>query len=167
MRAIVLARAGDVAGAAAAAAEAESLRPRSPGTAELVNGKTIAFDDMRDADDLISPGMEVLTQAGDHMLVAFERVSSLSFAPGRRARDLVWRRAEITLKDGTEGLIFLPAVYPPVGGAMTDAARMGRVTEWHEETAGGATLVRGVGQRLYLLGEEAVTASELAFVKFD
>jgi type VI secretion system protein ImpE len=165
LRAVVLLRTGDVAGAAAAAAEAEALRPRIPGTAELINGRTVEFDDLRDADDLASPGIEVLTVAGDHMLVPFERVARLSFTPGRRPRDVAWRRAEITLKDGTEGVVFLPALYPGGAGTATDAVRLGRVTEWEEAGEGDQLVVRGVGQRLWLMGEEAVPISEVAAVR--
>ncbi|WP_426956431.1 type VI secretion system accessory protein TagJ [Muricoccus radiodurans] len=165
LRAIVALRAGDAAGAAAAAAEAEATRPRAPGTAELVNGKTIEFDDIRDADDLIAPGLEILTTAGEHMLVSFERLGSLAFTPGRRPRDVVWRRAEITLKDGSDGVIFVPALYPRGTGQVSDQLRLGRVTEWEESGEGDQVLVRGMGQRLWLMGEEAVPISEVATLR--
>jgi type VI secretion system protein ImpE len=167
LRATVLLRTGDIAGAAAAAAEAEALRPRIAGQAELVDGRTLSFDDLRDADDLASPGLEILTTAGEHMLVPLERVSSLTFTPGRRPRDIAWRRADIVLKDDSEGSIFVTALYPRGGLPLTDEMRLGRVTDWEELTEGDATLVRGAGQRLLLVGDDAVPVSQLASLRLS
>jgi type VI secretion system protein ImpE len=157
LRARVLLRDGDLAGAAAAAAEVEQLRPRTPGKAG-----DVAFDDLRDADDLLAAEFEILTTGGEHMLVPVERVRSLSFDAPRRPRDLFWRRCSIDLKDGTEGVVFMPALYG--GAAETDnALRLGRATDWIED--GGP--VRGRGQRLLLVGEEAMALSALTTLVFD
>lgn len=165
LRAAVLLRAGDAAAAAAAAAEAESLRPAAPGTATLADGTELAFEDFRDADDLMAPQIELLSSGGEHMLVPLARLAELRFVPSRRPRDIAWRRAEITLKDGTEGLVFLPALYPTPPGA-TPAMRLGQVTEWLEAGPEEGALVRGLGQRLFLAGEEAVPAAALLALRF-
>jgi type VI secretion system protein ImpE len=161
LRALIAARLGDPAAAAAEAAAAEALRPRAPGRAELANGTALDFDDFRDADDIAAPFVEVLTAGGDHMWVPLERIRELRFEAPKRARDLAWRRTNIELKDGTEGLVYMPATYP-VAGAAPDAVRLGRVTEWSE----GAGPVRGTGQRLFLAGEEAIAANDLALLVF-
>lgn len=162
LRAAVLARAGAQDEAAAAAQDAETLRPRVRGEAEFADGRVIAFDDLRDADDLMAPMVEVLTAGGDHILVPVERIASLDFDAPRRPRDLCWRRTSISLRDGTDGVVFMPAIYP---GAATqpDPVRLGRVTEWSE----GPGPVRGFGQRLFLIGDEAVALSDLAALRFD
>lgn len=162
LRALVAARLGDAAGAAQAAAEAEALRPRAPGRAELANGSAHAFDDLRDADDIAAPFIEVLTVGGEHMWVPVERLRELRFEAPKRPRDLAWRRTTIELKDGTDGVVYMPATYPVAGG-VADAVRLGRVTEWSE--ASGP--VRGVGQRVFLAGEEALAANEIAALIFE
>jgi len=161
VRAAVLARGGEMEQAEAAALAAEEARPATPGTAELADGTTIDFDDFRDADDLMAPMVEVLTTNGDHILVPVERIESLEFEAPRRPRDLCWRRTTITLRDGTEGVVYMPAIYP---GAATqaDPLRLGRVTEWTE----GTGPVRGAGQRLFLVGEDALALAELATLRF-
>lgn len=161
VRAAVLARAGETAQAEEAALAAEQTRPATPGTAELADGTTLEFEDFRDADDLMSPMIEVLTTGGDHILVPVERIESLEFEAPRRPRDLAWRRTTITLRDGTEGVVYMPAIYP---GAATqpDAIRLGRATEWTE----GPGPVRGHGQRLFLVGEEALPLADLATIRF-
>jgi type VI secretion system protein ImpE len=156
LRARVALRGGDLAGAAEAAAEVEALRPRAPGKAG-----DAAFDDLRDADDLMAAEFEILTTAGEHMLVPVERVRSLVFDAPRRPRDLFWRRTTIELKDGTEGVVFMPALYP---GPETDPGlRLGRATDWSED----AGPVRGRGQRVLLAGEEALPIAAATSLVFD
>jgi len=162
LRALTLSRQGDLAGAAEAAAEAEALRPRTPGEVTGPAGAT-AFDDLRDADDVLAPQVEVLTAAGEYMWVPVERLASLEFEAARRPRDLYWRRTSLTLKDGTEGLVFLPAVYPWADPATSAAIRLGRETDWTDPAAGP---VRGLGQRLLLAGEEALALRDVVMLRF-
>lgn len=164
LRARMLLRLGDVEGATAAAAEVESLRPRAPGRLEGADGSTSTFDDLRDADDLMAAEFEVLTTAGDHLLVPVERVRSLSFDAPRRTRDLIWRRCAIDLKDGTEGVVYLPAIYLGAHAETDDALRLGRATEWTDPSEGP---VRGRGLRLLLVGDEALPFTSLHKVLFD
>ena len=159
LRARVLLRAGDLEGAAAAAAEIEALRPRVPGRA----GDDTFFDDFRDADDLLAAEFEVLTTAGDHLLVPVERVRSLSFDAPRRPRDLAWRRCSIDLKDGTEGVVFMPAIYLGATPETDNGLRLGRATDWTE----GQGPVRGRGQRIFLAGEEAMPVAAATTLVFD
>jgi type VI secretion system protein ImpE len=159
LRARVLLRVGEAEAAEAAAAEVEQLRPRAPGRAD-----DVAFDDLRDADDLFAAEFEVLTTAGDHMLVPVERVRSLSFDPPRRPRDLFWRRCAIELKDSTEGVVFMPALYFGAAKESENALKLGRATEW---THPGQGPVRGRGQRLLLAGDDALAISAVTNLVFD
>lgn len=160
LRAAVLGRAGDMGEAAAEAERAEAERPRIGGEAELADGTRIAFDDFRDADDLAAPMFEVLTAGGDHILVPIERIAVLEFDAPRRPRDLAWRRTSIELRDGTDGVVYAPAIYPGAA-ALSDALKLGRATEWSETMP-----VRGRGQRMFLVGEEAVALADLKSVRF-
>lgn len=169
LRAITEARHGDMLAASAAAAEAETLRARAPGTVELGSGAVQDFDDLRDVDDVFAPTIEVLTTAGDYIWIPVERLASLEFEAARRPRDLYWRRTAITLKDGTEGVVYLPAIYPmaaPAGGeAPSNALLLGRETDWRGDGA-GAGPVRGLGQRILLAGEEALPLRDAAVLRF-
>ncbi|WP_424813033.1 type VI secretion system accessory protein TagJ [Roseococcus sp. YIM B11640] len=162
LRASVLARAGAHEEAVTEAQAAEDSRPKRSGEAELADGSKIAFDDFRDADDLMAPMVEVLTTGGEHILVPVERLASLAFDAPRRPRDLAWRRTNIELKDGTEGVVYMPSIYPAAPG-QPDPIRLGRATEWTE----GAGPVRGLGQRLFLIGDDAVAISDIASLRFD
>jgi type VI secretion system protein ImpE len=165
LRARMLLRTGDAAGASEAAAEAEASRARTPGHLENAEGATLAtFDDLRDADDLFAAEVEVLTTAGDHILVPVERIRSLAFEAPRRTRDLLWRRCAIDLKDGTEGVVYMPAIYVGAQPETDSALLLGRVTEWTEPGAGP---VRGRGQRMWLVGEELMPLTSIGTVVFD
>jgi type VI secretion system protein ImpE len=148
-------REGDPVGATSLAIEAEELRPAAPGRS---GGE--AFDDFRDLDDLFGGVFEVLTSTGRYMWIPVEDVVSIVFDPPAQPLDLLWRPAEMDVRGGPDGKVFLPTVYGHDVDTADDAARLGRRTDWEELTGDGA--VRGVGQRTFLVGEEARTILELA-----
>ena len=122
------------------------------------------FDDLRDADDLFSPHFEVLTAGGDYMWVPVERLQSLSFEAARRPRDLFWRRTNLTLKDGTEGAGLHPRHLPlDRSGDPGLRCKLGRETDWPDAGEGP---VRGLGQRLLLVGEEALPLAAAGSLSF-
>ncbi len=157
LAALVALRAGDPAEAARQAEAAEAVRPRAPG-----HHGDLAFDDMRDADDLLAGSFEVLTTTGKYFWIPIERVQTLEFHAPKRPRDLLWRRASMSVANGPDGEVYLPTVYA-ADDAMTDALRLGRETDWREVEGGP---VRGVGQRLFLLGEDAVGMMDLGSIRF-
>jgi type VI secretion system protein ImpE len=152
LQAVVALRAGDPAGAAAACAEAEAARPHPSGRL----GET-PYDDLRDADDLIGGSLEVLTTTGKYFWVPFERVVTLEPDKPTHPRDLYWRRVRISVADGPDGVVYIPVLYDNPAPASA-ACRLGRATEWLE-AAGGP--VRGIGQRVLMVGEEGVPLLEL------
>jgi len=151
-------RAGDAAEAAQQAAEAEALRPRVPGR----DGKA-AFDDFRDADDLCAGSFEVLTTTGKYYWIPTERVESMEFHAPRRPRDLAWRRASMSVSDGPDGEVYLPTTYGNDEPDLADDYRLGRATDWREAGAGP---VRGVGQRTFLVGDDARGIMDLTALTF-
>ncbi|HEV8678080.1 MAG TPA: type VI secretion system accessory protein TagJ, partial [Stellaceae bacterium] len=155
-------RAGDVAEAARQAAEAETLRPRVPGVLNFGGGDT-PFDDFRDVDDLCAGYFEVLTTTGKYYWIPTERVASIVFHPPKRARDLAWRRVTMSVNAGPDGEVYLPAIYDSRQADLADDYRLGHTTDW-TETEGEP--VRGVGQRVFLAGDEAHGIMELGELRF-
>lgn len=160
LQALVALRAGDEAAAAESARAAEQSRPTVAGRRDGVE-----FSDFRDADDLSIGNFEVLTATAKYFWIPTERVESIEFHPAKRPRDLFWRRCTMVVRDGPDGDVYLPALYPlallPSDAAAGDPLRLGRATEWT-----GAEPVRGIGQRVYMVGEEAVPALQLASLDF-
>ncbi len=150
-------RNNDMAEAAVQCAAAEEARPHPKGTC---NGQ--AFDDFRDGDDMTSGVFEVLTSNGKYYWVATESVNSMLFRPIEKPRDLILRPVEMDIQDGPEGLVFLPVSYWRAKSDMTDAERLGQMTDWVEDQGP----VRGIGQRCYLAGDESLGISEIEEIEF-
>jgi type VI secretion system protein ImpE len=158
LAALVAFRAGDLPAAMRQAQAAEEARPHTPG-----RHGDVVFDDMRDADDLLAGSFEVLTSTGKYFWIPAERVQTLEFHAPKRPRDLLWRRASMSVAEGPDGEVYLPAIYA-TDEAVSDTLRLGRETDWRE-TAGAP--VRGVGQRMFIVGEDAVPMMELGAFRFD
>src|SRR5438874_2998592 len=157
LAALVALRAGDLAEAKRQADAAEAARPRTPGH----HGQAV-FDDLRDADDLLAGRFEVLTTTGKYFWIPTERVQTLEFHAPKRPRDLLWRRASMSVADGPDGEVYLPALYVADDPA-SDSLRLGRETDWRQADGGP---VRGVGQRLFIVGEEAIAMMDLCNIRF-
>ncbi len=153
LEAAILVREGRLAEAAAILAAAEDERPKVAG---VCNDQ--AFYELRDLDDLTSSFFEVLTSTGKYYWIPFERVESVEFRAPVRPRDLVWRRALMVVRNGPDGEVFVPALYIGSAAETNDALRLGRATEWRGEDG---TPVRGIGQRMVLVGAEDKTILEL------
>jgi type VI secretion system protein ImpE len=159
LRACIAIRTGEPAEAGVLAARAEALRPRVTGT---VDG--VAFDDFRDADDLHAGYFEVLTTTGKYFWIPTERVETIQFDKPKRARDLYWRRAAMSVRNGPDGVVYLPAIYGDDNAGTSDELRLGRATDW---TDGSAGPVRGVGQRMFLAGQDVVSIMDVTELVFD
>lgn len=155
-------RAGDAAEASRQAEAAETVRPRVPGALKQEGGE-IAFDDFRDVDDLCAGFFEVLTTTGKYFWVPTERVASIVFHPPKRPRDLAWRRVSMSVNDGPDGEVYIPAIYDSPQPDLSDDYRLGHETDWTDEAAGP---VRGIGQRVFLAGDDAHPIMEMVELRF-
>jgi type VI secretion system protein ImpE len=159
LEASVMIRDGRLADAAALLMGAEEERPHLSGSC---NGE--AFDDFRDLDDLTAHFLEVLTTTGKYFWVPFDKVRRVDFKPPARPRDLLWRHAQLSVVDGPDGAVYVPAIYPATLTSVSDAARLGRLTDWQ---GGDGTPVRGIGQRTFVVGEEARAVMEINVLEFE
>jgi type VI secretion system protein ImpE len=137
---------------------AEEERPHVKGTC---NGRP--FDDLRDLDDLTAGVFEVLTSTGKFYWVPVERIQSIEFRKPERLRDLIWRRAAMSIEAGPDGEVFVPATYCPNGSEAAESALLGRITEWR---GGDGTPMRGIGQVTYLVGDESIPIMQLETITF-
>lgn len=136
--------AGDTKAALAALEDQRGERPM------LWNGKKVS--DFRDLDDRTPHTLEVIMTGGAYLWIDFTKIATLTVEPIARPRDLAFRRAELSLIDGSVASVLLPAIYH---GTATDAALLlGRGTDWVEEPTGITT---GRGQRCFLAGDELVS----------
>jgi type VI secretion system protein ImpE len=112
----------------------------------------------------MAPFFEVLTSSGKYYWVPIERVEFVEFRTPERPKDLLWRRAHMVVREGPDGEVFVPSLYAQTHSHEDAQLRLGRRTEWIEKEG---TPVRGVGQRMFLIGDEAKTILQLKEITFE
>jgi len=131
--------------------EARSLLEQAAGLRPevncAINGEM--FDDIRDADDLVAPFLEVFT-LNNYSWIPWEMVATVTIAPPKHLRDLIWTPASIELTIGSLGQVLLPALYAQSYLHADNQVKLGRVTEWRGDIEG---LALASGQRLLATGE--------------
>ncbi|OCJ65982.1 nitrogen fixation protein [Agrobacterium tumefaciens] len=150
IRANIAARSGDVEGAKDALNELDEKRGNVP-----IGHDGKSAGDIRDLDDRVPHALEVLTNGGRYLWIDYGRIESLSIAPMSRPRDLAFRGAELTLRDGAVASVLLPAIYHGAGDDV--GLLLGRETHWSE----GEPLITGLGQRCLLIGDDVVPFHEI------
>lgn len=151
-------REGEMATAAKLLEDAEEQRPKVAG---LCNGEE--FDDMRDVDDMTAGFFEVLTSTGKYYWIPTERIASVEMHRPERPRDLIWRRAAMDVSEGPDGEVFLPVIYVTPDLDVDERTKLGRVTDY---AGGDGEPVRGIGQRTFLIGDEAMPILEIQSLEF-
>ena len=145
--------------AAALLTQAHEQRPKIAGSCD---GKP--FEDFCDLDDLTSSFFEVLTRTGAYFWIPIARVESIEFGPRARLRDLLWRQARFVVRGGPDSEVFLPVLYAGSPASTNDQIRLGRATDWQ---GGENAPVCGVGQRVFLVGDEDRPILDLKTITFD
>jgi type VI secretion system protein ImpE len=133
----------------------DAARPAAPGRADGV-----AFDDFRDLDDLCGGHLEILTSNGKYYWAPIASVVSLEFRKPERRRDLLWPRLHLTIADGPDGEVFMPAIY--ASSQNTVAHKLGHATDF----VGDGPPVIGLGLRGFLVGEEMRSIRDLGRIEF-
>ena len=152
-------REDDPRGAAGLLSKAEEMR-----TAVACECDGRAVDDFRDLDDLTSSFFEVLTSNGKYYWIPINRVETIEFRVPERPRELLWRPAHMIVRGGPDGEVFLPTLYAGSHAESDDRIRLGRFTDWIGEE--GAP-IRGLGQRMYLCGDQDRSMLELEQITFN
>jgi type VI secretion system protein ImpE len=158
LKATVLLRDGAHAEAVATLNQAETLRKVRGGTC---NGAP--FDDIRDLDDVLGSVVEVLTSNGTYYWLPLDEIDYIELHPVKHARDQLWRGALIDMSGTIKGEIYIPTLYPQSGTNADERVRVGRTTDWVSPCEG---VVRGQGQKMWLVGEEAIPILQLSKIEY-
>jgi type VI secretion system protein ImpE len=153
LQASICIREGNIGEAAQFLAQAEEQRVKVSG----ICGEA-PFDDLRDLDDITAPVFEILTSTGKYYWIPMDRVISIEFEPPKRPRDLLWRQADVQVRNGPDGQVYFPTLYAGTSAVDDKQLRLGRATEWNGNEG---EPMRGVGQKTFLVGEEDRTILEL------
>lgn len=123
-----------------------------------------AFADLRDTDDLTAAVFEAFTVAGGYCWIPMEHVQSVEFGAKNRMSDLLWRLTHLVLSNGFDGQMYLPALYYNTYYAGDEQLLLGRGTDW---SGGDGSPVRGIGQRVLLVGDEGRPMLEISSIRFE
>lgn len=138
-------------------AEAERSQPSGKCNGTL-------FEDFRDLDDVAAAILEVYTPKGQYVWLPFLSIETIAFFKPERARDVLWRHAEITTSSGATGDFYVPCLYVDSSKAEDVNVQLGRSTEWRGEAG---QPVRGAGQKMWLVGDEALSIHQIDRVEFN
>ncbi|MSR54805.1 MAG: hypothetical protein EXS09_16180 [Gemmataceae bacterium] len=118
------------------------------------------FDGWRDSDDLLGPVLEVL-HSDRYVWVPVEQVLKLRLEDADSLRDQLYRPATLWLVDGSRWEVFMPALYVGSAEHPEEGIRTGAGVDWIELHG----VMRGVGERTFLFGEEELGISEFKQVE--
>lgn len=125
--------------------QAEEERPALEGA---FNGRE--FGDLRDADDVLAPVLELIIKE-QYTWLPYEQVVSIEIEQPKQLRDLLYTPAKVEAVNGSQGEVLLFALYAESYAHESDQVRLGRMTDW---TQLGGEMARGVGQHLLFVGED-------------
>jgi type VI secretion system protein ImpE len=150
--ALVKLQSGDSAGAKAALEKAEEATPEYKGS---LNDKP--FEYLRDSDDILGPVLEIFAK-GKYYWLPYEEIELLASVPPKVPRDIIWRAANLQVRDGAAGEIFMPAIYFGSWQHADDAVKLGRKNDFIENPNGPG---RAVGMRVLLTESDDIPFAKL------
>lgn len=133
---------------------ASQLEENRTDTAMIIDG--IEHELLRDLDDTLAGYLEVFGTNGQYYLVPFDALIRLDFKPVTSLIEQTWRKVEIDIEGGLSGEAFVPMTYI---GSKTDAQKLGKETDWF--AVNNTEVCAGVGQKIFLFGEEALALSQV------
>ncbi|MCG6202374.1 type VI secretion system accessory protein TagJ [Psychromonas antarctica] len=140
----------------ASAENLEKIRPAL--TMKLDNS---AVTELRDLDDTLGGFVEIFGTDGKFYLAELSEIEVISFKPPVSIIEQVWRRVDLSIKEGPSGEAHVPLVYVQ---SETDAEKLGRETDWKEIST---DMMVGKGQKMWLVDDSAVTFSEFKRLTSD
>jgi type VI secretion system protein ImpE len=123
----------------------------------------IPFTDFGDADPFLAPFLEVIINER-YIWVPFVQLKRFTLTTPQRLRDLLWAEATLETVGGPARNVLLPVLYTGSFRHPNEQVRLGRATEWEDL---GEKLVRGRGQRMFLIDDEEKPMLQSRQVEFD
>lgn len=151
-------RAGEFEEAVTLLEKAEELRPPVRGAID-----DVPFEDLKDADDLIGPFLEVITPS-NYAWIPWEIVRGVSILAPQHLRDTVWIPARVELEFGSLGEVFIPVLYAGSYLHPDPQVKMGRVTDWKQDTGG---LALASGQRVLVADDRDAALLEIRSIEIE
>ncbi len=127
-----------------------------PALTGMIDG--VPFEGIFDADERFGTMLEVFGVGGIYSWVPLESVESITMNPPSAPRDVILRPANLVLKDGIEGDVLLPGLYPGSWQSPDGELQLGQATEWN----GGI----GIGVRQFLAAAATLPFTGIRQIRF-
>jgi type VI secretion system protein ImpE len=138
----------------------DQVDAQRPAFAARINGTET--EDFRDYNDLTSGILEVIIK-DSYVWVPFEQIEKITFFEPKSQRDYFWRQGSMETDNGTNGEVFVPALYNDSWRSPEDQIRLGKAADWREL---GEDIYVGEGTKLFAVGGEPKTMFDLETIEF-
>jgi type VI secretion system protein ImpE len=138
--------------------DVEETRPAFPCR---VNGEE--FGDFRDYNDSTMCVFEAILK-DQYVWLPLEQVQKIEFFKPKTLRDLYWIQAQVELSNGTNGEMFIPALYSDSWKSDDDQIRLGRMTDWRDA---GEELFIGEGLKLFWMDGTEKSILDIQTIEFN
>ncbi len=126
----------------------------------VVNGET--YEDFRDYNDATMCIFEVILK-DTYCWLPMEQIEKIEFFKPKSLRDLYWVQGEITMRNGTGGEMFVPALYANSWKSENDQVRLGRMTDWQDA---GEEIFTGEGTKMFWMDGKEKSIFDLEKIEF-
>jgi type VI secretion system protein ImpE len=92
-----------------------------------------------------------------------ENIEKIEFEPVEDLRDLVWRPANLTLKNKGKLIVFIPTRYP-ISDQTDDQALLARTCHWQQPID---NFYIGDGQRIFISDQQEFALLDISTIQFD
>lgn len=120
-----------------------------------VNGEQA--EDFRDYNDLTAGILEVIIK-DSYVWVPLDQVEKLTINPPQSLRDLFWLQGNLETANGTNGEVFIPALYANSFKSENAGIRLGKMTDWDDA---GEDIFIGKGTKLFWYNGKDVPVTDL------
>lgn len=139
-------------------AGAENLEKARPAAVMKLDNSPVK--ELRDLDDTLGGFVEIFGTDGKFYLAELSEIEFISFKPAASIIEKVWRRVDLSIKNGPSGEAHMPIVYVQ---SKTDAEKLGRETDWKEIST---DVMVGVGQKMWFVDDAAVPFSDFKQLEY-
>ena len=117
---------------------------------------------LSDGDVRFGPSFEIMLNGGYYRL-PFEYIAEINFEPIEDLRDVVWRPANLTLKNNGQLIVFMPMRYP-IHANTTDEQFLAKACDWQEPEE---NFYVGNGQKLLISDTAEFPLMNIERIKFN
>lgn len=121
------------------------------------------FTDFRDYNDTTMCVLEAFLK-DQYIWLPLEQIQKIEFFVPKSLRDLYWIQAQIELVNGTNGEMFVPALYSDSWKSDDDRVRLGRMTDWRDA---GEELFIGEGTKLFWMDGKEKSILDIRTIEFN